>query len=448
MNQRSGDADVIVIGGGIAGLAAALRLKDRGFEPLVLESESRVGGRMTTDRIGEFVIDRAVSLLGKRFQRMRALVKRAELSEEVCQDENTVGLVEEDGLRKYRARRADDLLFDRYLSAWAKLAAVRFVWDISRNHWNLAHGKSERGLRFDRASSAQYFRRLGKGGEELFARLFEPTICSPLGGDAGPVSSLMLLQVVRNTLGGGLWNLRGGVERIPKALSKQVRVLTGARAHKVRYSKNGASMEVIRNGTTESFEARGVIFAVPGSFVSGLCPDLPDWIAGPVRAITYTKMASAHVGLNEAPNAALQSYTFAKERTDGIQAVTLEHLRGTGRCPPGKGLVSIYFVEKPGFACATASDGELEGRAAKFIAERFAECNGKIDFVHPVRWPTAIAFFAPGAVTRMVEVRKRLPGWEMPVDLCGDYMDGIASEAALRTGEEAADRLAKKLAAK
>jgi len=34
------------IGAGIAGLGAAVALKDRGLEPLVLEAEARVGGRM------------------------------------------------------------------------------------------------------------------------------------------------------------------------------------------------------------------------------------------------------------------------------------------------------------------------------------------------------------------------------------------------------------------
>ena len=84
MAIHSGDADVIVIGGGIAGLGAALRLKDRGLDPLVLEAESRVGGRMTTDRVNGFVIDRGVTLLGNAFGSMRALVRRLGLSPLVC----------------------------------------------------------------------------------------------------------------------------------------------------------------------------------------------------------------------------------------------------------------------------------------------------------------------------------------------------------------------------
>ena len=39
MGTQSRDADIIIIGGGIAGLGAAVRLKDRGLEPLVLEAE-------------------------------------------------------------------------------------------------------------------------------------------------------------------------------------------------------------------------------------------------------------------------------------------------------------------------------------------------------------------------------------------------------------------------
>jgi monoamine oxidase len=42
--------NVIVIGAGIAGLAAAGRLKAAGFVPIVLEARNRTGGRMWTDR--------------------------------------------------------------------------------------------------------------------------------------------------------------------------------------------------------------------------------------------------------------------------------------------------------------------------------------------------------------------------------------------------------------
>ncbi|MCY0094321.1 flavin monoamine oxidase family protein [Hoeflea ulvae] len=45
----SDDVDVIVIGAGVAGLAAARQLADLGYEVLVLEASDRIGGRLQTD---------------------------------------------------------------------------------------------------------------------------------------------------------------------------------------------------------------------------------------------------------------------------------------------------------------------------------------------------------------------------------------------------------------
>ncbi|HYI22913.1 MAG TPA: FAD-dependent oxidoreductase, partial [Candidatus Limnocylindrales bacterium] len=41
---------VLILGGGIAGLVAAFELKRQGHEPLVLEAQHRVGGRVQTIR--------------------------------------------------------------------------------------------------------------------------------------------------------------------------------------------------------------------------------------------------------------------------------------------------------------------------------------------------------------------------------------------------------------
>ena len=49
---------VIIIGGGLAGLACAVRLMEGGARPLVLESSDGVGGRVRTDRAGGFQLDR------------------------------------------------------------------------------------------------------------------------------------------------------------------------------------------------------------------------------------------------------------------------------------------------------------------------------------------------------------------------------------------------------
>jgi monoamine oxidase len=52
---------VVVIGGGISGLAAAEKLKEKGFSVIVIEAQEKVGGRIRTDRSLGFAFDEGSS---------------------------------------------------------------------------------------------------------------------------------------------------------------------------------------------------------------------------------------------------------------------------------------------------------------------------------------------------------------------------------------------------
>ena len=75
------DADVIVVGAGVAGLVAARRLQAHGLATLVLEARERVGGRLLRHTLSDsVVIDLGGQWLGPTQERAYALARELGLT--------------------------------------------------------------------------------------------------------------------------------------------------------------------------------------------------------------------------------------------------------------------------------------------------------------------------------------------------------------------------------
>lgn len=71
--------DTLIIGAGLAGLAAAVRLHEAGREVLVLEASDAVGGRVRTDRIDGFLLDRGFQVFLDAYPESGSLLDLAAL---------------------------------------------------------------------------------------------------------------------------------------------------------------------------------------------------------------------------------------------------------------------------------------------------------------------------------------------------------------------------------
>jgi phytoene dehydrogenase-like protein len=72
-------APVAIVGGGVAGLACALHLHVAGTAVRVFEASDRVGGRVRTDRVDGFQIDRGFQVLPTAYPEVQALLDLAAL---------------------------------------------------------------------------------------------------------------------------------------------------------------------------------------------------------------------------------------------------------------------------------------------------------------------------------------------------------------------------------
>lgn len=68
------EVDVVIVGGGLAGLSAARRLDRAGVEWLLVEASDRIGGRVATDVIDGWHLDRGFQTINTAYPRLPALV--------------------------------------------------------------------------------------------------------------------------------------------------------------------------------------------------------------------------------------------------------------------------------------------------------------------------------------------------------------------------------------
>ncbi|MEU0069179.1 NAD(P)/FAD-dependent oxidoreductase [Streptomyces sp. NPDC006332] len=71
MLEPAYQADVVIVGAGVAGLAAAHRLTSAGVTTAVLEAAGWVGGRMSTEKVDGFRLDRVGQLLSTAYPDLR-----------------------------------------------------------------------------------------------------------------------------------------------------------------------------------------------------------------------------------------------------------------------------------------------------------------------------------------------------------------------------------------
>jgi len=91
-------SDVIIIGGGIAGLSAGLHLAERGLKPLILEADEKfIGGRLAggeTVQVGahSFRLEHGVHGIWSQYHNLHAMLERNDIHPEfvVAQEENWI----------------------------------------------------------------------------------------------------------------------------------------------------------------------------------------------------------------------------------------------------------------------------------------------------------------------------------------------------------------------
>ncbi|MFD9000031.1 protoporphyrinogen oxidase [Streptomyces sp. NPDC059582] len=454
----TGTRHVVVIGAGIAGLAAAHRLLERGARVTVLEASDRVGGKLLPGEIAGVRVDLgAESMLARRPEAV-ALARE-------------VGLT--DLLRPPATATA---------SIWTR-GALRpmpkgHVMGVPGTASALAGVLSDEGLaRIDRDADlprtevgddmavGEYV--AARLGREVVDRLVEPLLGGVYAGDAYRISMRSavpqlfeaalthdsLTEAVREIqakaaanqqTGPVFMGIVGGVGRLPLAVADSVRSRGGeirlnSPVHGLR--RTGTGWEILVDGRTERADA--VVVAAPAPAAARLLRADAPGAAAELDRVDYASMALVTLAYRRGDTALPEGSGFLVPPVDGrtIKASTFASRKW--------GWIADEDPEAVVLRTSVGRYGETEilqrdDAGLVDVSRRDLKAATGLDATpletRVTRWTDGLPQYPVGHHARVARIREHVAG--LPgLAVCGAVYDGVGIPACIASAYAAVDQL-------
>jgi oxygen-dependent protoporphyrinogen oxidase len=436
-------AHVAIVGGGIAGLACAWRLQSVGHTVEVFEREQVAGGRMRSERHGDFVIDRGAQFIASGYRNLHALAAEVGIADRVRPVARASNAILRDG--RLEAGDYDApmrFLRSRVLSPSAKFRLPRMLYEVWRHRGVLDPLRPERAAEIDVEDMATYLRRIV--GREACEYLFAPAFSSTFDSDPEDLSGAFALLVLRFLqLGFRLQSFEGGTGLLTQTLSQRLPVRVGCEVIAVDTHASGARVRYRTASGEQEANADAAVVAVPGSLVPALCPKLSASEREFFGGVRYVRGMIVFLMLPRAPDT-LPYYGVAFPRPEGMDfyGMAVDHHKA-GVAPPGAGLLNAALTARSAEQWWDRSDDAVVELLLENLARTpIGRLQPSAAVVH--RWDPMLPQFWAGYLPRLAAFlarRDRSPR----LAFAGDYLVGPYTEAALTSGLRAADEIARTL---
>jgi len=450
---------IAVIGGGISGLALAHRLRSRGKDAVVLETNTRLGGNIQSRQRDGFLTEIGPNGFLDKEPATRELAASVGVEELI--------------------RPADPAAKRRYLYTGGRLRAVPgsppafLKSDILplgarlRVIAELLSGRAPEGL--DESLGAFGRRHLGETATKVLLDAVQTGIYAgdletlSVGATFPQLTKLerehrsLILGAIRmqkaqrkalpsgtqQKLSGALCTFEGGLQTLVNALAQALgpAARTGARVEGLIPSQGGWRVSVLEQGRQAELNAAHVVVATPAHVAAGLVRPLDEKLAALLEGITYAPIAVVHLGYAPGSTPPPDGFGFLvpsmeKRRLLGaIHASTVFPFRAPGgrvlyTCMVG-GARRSDLVGLDEEALITLARDELKDLVGVTASPIFSEV---------IRWPRGIPQYNVGHLERVSAIDAALT--RLPrLHLAGNAYKGIGINDCIRNALTQGDAL-------
>ncbi|MCD2195810.1 FAD-dependent oxidoreductase [Actinomycetospora endophytica] len=424
---------VVVVGGGLSGLAAAYRLRAAGAEVVLLERAAGVGGLARTERTGGYVVDTGADLINGSFTHYLGL------AEEVGLDVVPAGPVA-DVLRQGRAITVDrrkplSLARSPILSTRGKLTAARglarLVPTLRRlDPYALTSQADDHGTA--REFCDRYF------DDEVTEWVVDPIVRAFAGTGVDGTSGLSVLAALAVGTRPA-YAVTGGMAALPETLARSVDVRCGAEVTKIADGDDGVEVTYETASGSATLAADAGVLAISYHDARAMWPAL-DGVAGDFgEKLRDVPLMSISLGYAAPSPTDAYSVLVPTRESDDALLVMMQQNKSRDRAPAGHTLVTVFTEAGATARLMAGTDDEIADWAAGFVETYYPSLRGRRDLSSVSRWPRTGYLPFPGYWQGIKQVRSRLPAG--PVHVTSALFGSGGVERAVLGGERTARRV-------